>query len=89
MSTDAKLLDLLIQIAARLDVIENVIGANVQKDVAPTPAPVEEQEPECPPGFKWDQAIQRCVEAQPAPAMEKATPAKLIKERKRRITQSL
>jgi hypothetical protein len=84
-----ELLDICHQIAARLKVVEDAIAANVRKDVAPTPAAIEEQEPQCPPGFKWDQGIQRCVEAHPAPAMEKATPAKLVKERERRIAQSI
>lgn len=68
------------------------VSEDVEKDLAPTPAPIEEQEPECPPGFKWDEATQRCIETQPAPAVQKteqATPAKLVEEAKRRRAQGI
>ena len=91
MSND-EVLKLCRQIAARMDVIEKAMEANVRKDVAPTPARDETPEHECPPGFGWDEKTKRCLESQPAPAVEKAdqaTPAELIKERKRRIAQSI
>lgn len=65
------------------------ISEDVEKDEAPTPAPIEQQEPECPPGFKWDEATQRCIETQPAPAMQKVTPDRLIEEAKRRRAQGI
>jgi hypothetical protein len=91
MSND-EVLKLCRQCAARLDVIEKAMEANVRKDVAPTPVQDEVPEHECPPGFGWDERIKGCRESQPAPAMEKAdqaTPAKLIKERERRIARSI
>lgn len=91
MSND-ELLKLCRQIAARMDVIEKAMEANVRKDVAPTPARDERPEHECIPGFRWDEETRRCLEAQPAPAVEKAdqaTPAKLVKERERRIAQNI
>jgi len=87
-----ELLDICHQIAARLKVVEDAIAANVRKNVAPTPASNETPETECPPGMSWNAEAGKCVESQPAPAMEKAeqaTPAKLVKERDRRIAQGI
>jgi hypothetical protein len=92
MSND-EVLKLCRQIAARMDVMEKFMAtATTQKDVAPMPARDETPEHECPPGFGWDDKSKGCLESQPAPAMEKAsqaTPAKLVKERDRRIAQGI
>jgi len=64
-----ELLDICHQIAARLKVVEDAIAANVRKNVAPTPA--SNEGPECPPEMEWNEAAGKCVEVQPAPAVQK------------------